>query len=213
MAHLQISRQVTPKPRHTASRSSARHWTTKITCKTTSMLSLAALRRPLAGSSSLLRSSPARFQSSKAGSSKPTAASADESSSADPTSKEVLRAEAQSEAHQSLTTVRPPGEAVAAGVVSGAPPEILRRPVRIYQPALVSYMQPQSCMQTLIVLSLWPHAGEHPERESYIVGARRSKQAMSRRLSTLLTPNHHRHHWRIDWGEQITSFGLDEWAS
>ena len=63
------------------------------------------------------------------GSKSPAAAS----SSADSTSREVLRSEAAAEANASLTRVRAEGDSVAAGVVSGTPPEMARRPVRIYQ--------------------------------------------------------------------------------
>lgn len=54
-------------------------------------------------------------------------------SSSDATSREVLRSEAAAEADAALTRHRAEGEVVAAGVVSGTPPEMARRPVRIYQ--------------------------------------------------------------------------------
>lgn len=51
----------------------------------------------------------------------------------DSTSKEVLAAEAAAEADRALTQHRAEGEHVAAAAVSGAPTELQRRPVRIYQ--------------------------------------------------------------------------------
>lgn len=62
---------------------------------------------------------------------KPAAGTA--GSSSDSTSREVLRSEAAAEADAALTRHRAEGDVVAAGVVSGTPPEMARRPVRIYQ--------------------------------------------------------------------------------
>lgn len=59
-------------------------------------------------------------------------------SSEDSTSKEVLAAEAQAEADRALTQHRAEGDHIAAAAVSGAPTELTRRPVRIYQVCLFS---------------------------------------------------------------------------
>ena len=50
---------------------------------------------------------------------------------------EVALAERRTEETSAATLVRPEGDVVAAGVVSGAPEELSIRPVRIYQPAPV----------------------------------------------------------------------------
>jgi len=91
---------------------------------------LQALRRPLAPSSSsslsssTLRSLPLLRHSSTSPSNSP-----------DPTTREVQQSEAKAKADAALTQPRPEGDVVAAGVVSGAPVEMFRRPVRIYQPS------------------------------------------------------------------------------
>lgn len=62
-----------------------------------------------------------------------TSSSTASQSSDDPTSKQILAAEAAAEADRALTQHRAEGAPVAAAVVSGAPPELTRRPIRIYQ--------------------------------------------------------------------------------
>ncbi|KAK9896497.1 hypothetical protein P389DRAFT_171688 [Cystobasidium minutum MCA 4210] len=69
-----------------------------------------------------------RFNSSKSG-------SEESKHTPDSTSKEVLAAEAAAEADRALTQHRAEGDHVAAAAVSGAPTELTRRPVRIYQPS------------------------------------------------------------------------------
>lgn len=72
-------------------------------------------------------------------------------SSADPTSKEVLASEAKAEADASLTRHRAEGDALAAGVVSGVPPEMARRPVRIFQPSQESTQSAKSASHNWII--------------------------------------------------------------
>lgn len=56
--------------------------------------------------------------------------------SSDSTSKEVEQVEQRTAT--AIDTVRPAGDVVAAGPVSGAPDQLLVRPVRIFRPAPVS---------------------------------------------------------------------------
>lgn len=73
-----------------------------------------------------------RFFSSSSSSSNKSDSSA---TSTDPTTREIQRSEAKAQANAALTQPRAEGDVVAAGVTSGAPPELFRRPVRIYQPS------------------------------------------------------------------------------
>ena len=54
-----------------------------------------------------------------------------------PTTEAVALAERSVDGDRAATLVRPEGDVVAAGAVSGAPEELAIRPVRIYQPAPV----------------------------------------------------------------------------
>jgi len=80
-----------------------------------------------------------------------SSSSAGSGSSSDPTSKEVLASEAKAEADASLTRHRAEGDAVAAGVVSGVPPEMARRPVRIFQPSQESTQSAKSASHNWII--------------------------------------------------------------
>lgn len=89
-----------------------------------------AVRQPAAGCMMARRSaitSAVRFNSSS------SSKSDKKDHEPDSTSKEVLAAEAAAEADRALTQHRAEGEHVAAAAVSGAPTELQRRPVRIYQ--------------------------------------------------------------------------------
>ncbi|KAL7005380.1 ndufs4 NADH dehydrogenase Fe-S protein subunit [Cystobasidiomycetes sp. EMM_F5] len=82
-------------------------------------LRLAAARRP-----TVLVGRQCNFSSS------PSSSSSDAENA-----RQVLVSEARAEADGALTRPRADGEAIAAAVVSGAPPQLHRRPVRIYRPA------------------------------------------------------------------------------
>lgn len=56
----------------------------------------------------------------------------------DPTSKEISQVEERTAT--AVDAVRPQGDVVAAGPVSGAPVELLSRPVRIFRPAPVCHL-------------------------------------------------------------------------
>lgn len=98
------------------------------------MLSTArfALRRAAASPRAAIPSMQARNSSSNSNSNASKTSSSSKNSP-DSTSKGVLAAEAQAEADRALTQHRAEGESIAAAAVSGAPTELTRRPVRIYQ--------------------------------------------------------------------------------
>jgi len=91
---------------------------------------LSAIRRPLVSTATVTtRLSPLLRFSFSSSSSSAT------SNSFDPTIRDIQQSEAKAKAEASLTQPRAEGSVVAAGVVSGAPVEMFRRPVRIYQPS------------------------------------------------------------------------------
>ena len=122
-----------------------------------------------------------------------SASSSSAGPSADPTSKEVLASEAKAEADASLTRHRAEGDALAAGVVSGVPPEMARRPVRIFQPSQEST---QSAKSARCVSTSWA-ASRRGRRESGHAVPRARLSSWDHLLtwtSSLIS-----HNWIIDW--------------